>query len=170
MPDLFHPIVPSELCLKLGKIVTRWTMVEKMLSLLLGTVLSADQAAISVVANAISSSTQSKWIRILLSSSGTDENQSKLVLDLLTRADDLRQERNELVHGVWDPTGCEPNTALVETINLDRSETIRTRLVTPHDLDDLLREIDSWLEGYVTLGRQLNFPRQKNETRSMFAD
>jgi hypothetical protein len=170
VPDLFQPPVPAELCLRLGQIVTRWTMVEKMVSLLLGTTLLADQAALSVLSNSISISTQSKWIKVLLSNPGTDQAHSNLVIDLLSRADDLRQERNELVHGVWDSTSCEPQTSLVETINIDRTEIIRSRLVTAHDLDDLLRDIDIWLDDYVALGRELNFPRQRDQTRSMFAD
>jgi hypothetical protein len=44
-----------------------------------------------------------------------------------------RSERNEFVHGHWDTTNCEPRTALVHTINLDRNEVIRERLVTKCD-------------------------------------
>jgi hypothetical protein len=151
-----------------GRIVARWTVVEKFISLLLGTILFADQAALSVVANSIAVSTQSKWIRVLLNSIGHEGEQNEPVLALLTRADDLRQERNELVHGMWDSSGCEPGTCLVETVNLDRPEVIRTRLVTTHDLDDLFDDINGWISDYVALGRKLGFPRQRGETKSMF--
>lgn len=96
--------------------------------------------------------------------------QNTRVTALLIRADDLRQERNELVHGVWEPTECETGTSLIETVNLERTEIIRSRFVTTHDLDDLLGEIDAWIVDYVTLGKELGFPRDSGESKSMFAD
>ncbi len=170
MPDFSFSPIDDELCLRMGRIITRWTMVEKFVSLLLGTILFADQAAMSVVTNSVSASTQTKWIRALLNSHQHEAVQSAPVIELLRRADELRVERNEFVHGVWDSTGCEPNTSIVETANLDRNEIIISRLVTTHDLDDLLSEIDAWLSDYVNLGRKLGFPRQRGQSRSMFAD
>ena len=168
MPDFLLPPVDDEICLRMGQVVTRWTVLEKSISLLLGTLLFADQGAMSVVTNGVSISTQSKWIRTLLNSHEQEAEQSKPVLELLAHAEDLRQERNELVHGMWDPSGCEPGTSQVTTANLDRPEIMRTRLVTTHDLDDLCREIDTWIQDYVALGRKLNFPRQRGELYSMF--
>jgi hypothetical protein len=163
MPDAGLPPIDDEICLRIGRIVTQWTMLEKLFSLLLGTLLFADQAALSVVINSISLSAQSKWARTLLTANEKEAELVKPVLELVNRVEDLRQERNEFVHGVWDKTGCERGTCLVTTNNLDRTEIIRTRLVTLHDLDDLSNDIETWMEDYISLGRQLNFPRNRDK-------
>jgi hypothetical protein len=168
MPEYVLAPVDDEICLRIGRVVTRWTVLEKSISLLLGTALLTDQSAMSVVTSGVSISTQTKWIRTLLNSHEHEAEQNKPVLELLNRVDDLRQERNELVHGMWDPSGCEPGTSQVTTTNLDRTEIMRTRLVTTQDLDDLCHEIDMWIEEYVALGRKLNFPRNRGELYSMF--
>lgn len=42
----------------------------------------------------------------------------------------------------------------VETVNLNRAEIIRASLVTTHDLDHHLNEVNEWIEDYVALGRE----------------
>jgi len=57
----------------------------------------ADQAAMSVIANAVSTSTQSKWIRALMSCHPQEGAQNKRVADLLTgQGVDLLEKRG------WD--------------------------------------------------------------------
>lgn len=170
MPEFAVASVNDALCVRMGRIVTRWTTVEKLISYLLGTVLNARQGGMSIITSSVSTSTQSKWIRALLGAHEHEAIHNVRVTDLLTRADDLRQERNELVHGMWDPTKCETGTSLVETINLERAEIIRSRLVTTHDLDDLFGEIDAWIADYVTLGKELGFPRDSGDSKSMFTN
>jgi hypothetical protein len=171
MPDISHPLpLHPDLASPLGRVVVRWSALEYWITLLLGTMLQADQAAMSVVGNSVSVSTQSKWIRALLAGKPEEKIAADQIIELLTRADDLRSERNELVHGIWDETNCERGTAIVETVNLGRTEIIRSRLVTPQDLNDLIGEIDSWIDDYVALGRKLGFPRHKGQMVSMFAD
>src|ERR1700730_12246897 len=92
------------------------------------------------------------------------------VVDLINRADQLRSERNDYVHGIWNTEGCQPKTALVETVNLERKEIIKSRLVTPKGLNDLVVDIDCWIDDYVRLGRELGFPRHRGRTSSIFAD
>jgi hypothetical protein len=99
-----------------------------------------------------------------------EQQQNENVAKLLDRADELRNERNEFVHGHWDTTGCEAKTALIQTVNLDRTEIIRERLVTPKDLADFLADIDDWINDYVILGRKLGFPRHRGDAKSIFAD
>ncbi len=67
MPEYFVAPADDAICLRIGRIVTQWMAFEKSLSMLLATLLSADQAAMLVVANGVSLSTQIKWIRTLLS-------------------------------------------------------------------------------------------------------
>jgi len=170
MPDFAIPIVDSELSSPLGQIIVRWSTLEYLLSLLLGTFLNADQAGMMVITNNIAVSVQSKWMRALMAAHEHEAEHNKRVAALLTRADDLRAERNEFVHGTWTTVGCEPKTALVETVNLERNEIIRTRLVTPQDLNELVVDIDDWIADYVMLGRELGFPRHRGGTKSIFAD
>ena len=170
MPGFALSPVDSDLCSRLGQIVIKWTAIETLVSYAVGTFMFADLAAMSVVSNSVSVSAQMKWIRALLSSHEHEQEHNQRVYDLISRAEDLRQERNELVHGTWNSEGCDPGTCLVETVNLDRSEIIRARLVTLHDLDDLSRDIDTWIDDYVALGRELGFPRHRGGTKSIFAD
>jgi hypothetical protein len=166
--EYFLAPVDDEICLRMGRVVTRWAALEKSISLLLGTLLFAEQGGMYVVTNSASLSTQMKWIRTLLAFHAHEAEQSQPVLDLLNRAEELRQERNELVHGQWDSSECEPGTALASTINLDRSEVIRARLVTKTDLDELYNEINTWCLDYIAIGRKLGFPRNRGDTKSMF--
>ena len=48
MPEYVLAPVDDEICLRIGRVVTRWTVLEKSISLLLGTALLADQSAMSV--------------------------------------------------------------------------------------------------------------------------
>jgi hypothetical protein len=171
MPDVLRPEPRRpELAAPLGRVIVRWSALEYWITLLLGTLLRADQAAMSVVGNSASASTQTKWIRALLAGKPEEKDDADQIIALLARADDLRAERNEFVHGIWDETNCEPGTALVQTVNLDRVEIIRSRFVTVHDLNDLLVEIDAWIDDYVALGRKLGFPRHVGQTISIFSD
>ena len=144
---------------------------EHWVSLLLSTLVKADHAGMSIVTNNLAIATQTKMIRAILSVYAHKEQKvTDAVAELLQRVDDLRTERNELVHGIWDTTNCEPKTALIQTVNLDRAEIIRTRLITVPDLDDLMIEIDKWIADYIKLGRQLGFPRRSGQTKSIFSD
>jgi hypothetical protein len=162
--------VDSALTEPLGQIVIMWAALEGWISMLLAHMLQADSGSIQVMTNAVSTSTQSKWIRDLMALHPNEATSNQRVAELLNWADDLRAERNEFVHGIWDTTNCEPNTALIQTINLQRAEVIRERLVTPPDLDQFVIEIKDWIAAYAELGRELGFPRRRGETKSLFAD
>jgi hypothetical protein len=167
MPDLKPTIVDPALTERLGQIVIRFSSLEYWITLLLATFLQADHGGMMLVTTNVAVSQQTKWIRGILTLHHREAEQSKEVIALLDRADEIRGERNELAHGVWED-GPEPRTALVQTVGLDRPEIIRTRLVTFDDLNQLTIEIDHWIEDYVALGRKLGFPRRRGETRSIF--
>jgi hypothetical protein len=170
MPNLGLPDVDPELCCVLGQIVIRWSTVEYLISLKLGTFLNADQGGMLIIGNNVAVSIQTKWLRALMANHEHEADHNKRVVELFDRADELRSERNEFVHGHWDTTNVETKTALVETVNLERSEIIKTRLVTLKDLRDLLGDIDAWINDYIVLGRELGFPRHRGQTTSMFLD
>jgi hypothetical protein len=92
------------------------------------------------------------------------------VIDLVKRTEELRGDRNALVHGLWNPEGCEPGSCLVNTARWERNEVIREWLVTTAELDGLLGDIQEWIADYITLGRKFGFPRKRGDTKSIFAD
>lgn len=165
LPEFGIPDIDPKLAEPLGQIVIHWASVEYLVAMLLATFLNADQGGIQVLTNSISVSTQTKWIQSLMASHDNEVHHNERVSALLDRADELRAERNEFVHGNWDSTGCEPKTALITTVNLNRSEIIRERLVTVQDLSDLVVDIDNWIADYVTLGRELGFPRHRGSPK-----
>ncbi|UPJ52490.1 hypothetical protein IVB30_14740 [Bradyrhizobium sp. 200] len=162
--------VDPELLQRLGKIVILWASVESWIAFLLGTLMNADLGASGYLTNNVSSALQIKCIRALLSVHAHKEPATKGVIDLLDRADELRSERNELVHGLWHTMGCAPKTALVNTTNLDRAEIIRDRLITVSDLDQLVDDIETWVKDYATLGARIGFPRNRGVPASLFVD
>jgi hypothetical protein len=133
--------------------------------MLLGTLMGADLGGSSIVTNVVSNSTQIKCIRGLLSVSADREPEATAkVAALLDRLDDMRIERNELVHGIWTAEKSSPGVAMIHTSNLDRAEVMRDRLVTVADLDALVEHLEEWIIDYATLGAQFGFPRHKNAT------
>jgi hypothetical protein len=164
-----NPIDP-ELLQRLGNIVTLWASVESWIAMLLGTLMNADLAASGYLTNNVSDALQIKCIRALLGVHAHKEPATKDVIELLDRADEMRAERNELVHGIWDATKCAPKTALINTTNLDRAEIIRDRLVTVPDLDQLIVDIETWIKDYATLGAKLGFPRNRGVSFSLFIE
>jgi hypothetical protein len=124
----------------------------------------------TIITNNIAVSVQSKWLRALMARHPHEAEHNKRVVELLNRADQLRSERNDYVHGIWKTEQCAPKTALVETVNLERTEIIKSRFVTPQDLSELVVDIDDWIADYVALRRELGFPRHRGGTKSIFAD
>lgn len=169
IPEKAKPI-DSELTSRLGQIVTRWSVLENWLSHMLASVVGAEAAPMSIITANVSTNTIIQWMRTTLNVHVHKQPELQEVLDLLTRADELRGDRNALVHGVWTDDGCEPGTCLVNTVRWDRNEIIRDWLVTTADLDELLGHIDDWIADFMTTGLKFGFPRRKGETKSIFAD
>lgn len=138
--------------------------------MLLGTFLKANPGGMMVITIDTAISTQTKWIRALLGAHTYNEPELHKVAELLNRADELRVERNEFVHGLWDVTNCDAGTALIQTVNLNRQEVVKFRLVTSADLDEHLVETNNWIADYVELGKELGFPRRQGGTKSIFLE
>jgi hypothetical protein len=78
MPDFGIPNIDPELAEPLGQIVVRWSSVEYLISMLLGTMVFADLAGIQIITTNIAVSAQTKWIRALMSanqSTSTDHRE-----------------------------------------------------------------------------------------------
>jgi hypothetical protein len=122
--------VPVEIRQELGNIVIEWSKIEAHIAELLTYLLNANKGAMHVINQEVSSATQLKWIRILAADKFKPETMRHLSV-LFDRIDAARQERNSYVHGLWTegPAGETESTAIVETINLGRSEIIKRELV-----------------------------------------
>jgi len=131
--------IAPEIMQALGRIVIASARVEALTAEFLSYLLNANKGAMYVLNQGVANSTQIKWIKTLISDFRSEQAQSVL-LDLMSRIDSARIERNSYVHGVWSP-GSQPATAIVQTVKLDRPEIVRSELVTAADLDDLASDI-----------------------------
>jgi hypothetical protein len=139
-----------------GQIVISWARVEALLAEFLSFLLKADHGAMYVLNQDIASSTQLKWVRTIADYRFTNENAKKNLGILFDRIDKVRGERNVYIHGVWGP-GPEKGTVVVQTVKLDRSEWVRTELVTGPDLKEVVDEINSIATELHTVGGRLGF-------------
>jgi hypothetical protein len=141
---------------RFGGIVILWAYVEQWLGGILGHLLESNPALFHVVTNGVSNSTVVDWLRTLIRAHEYPDEPPREIMDLLTTVDELRAERNALVHGLWK--FGEPGTALVQTIKLERSEIIKHEIVTLADLDELFVAIRETKEGVEALGARFGYP------------
>lgn len=137
-----HLSLPAGIRQSLGAVVMEWARVEALVGEFLSYLLKADPGAMYVLNQEVGCGTQIKWIRVLAYDRFTNDNTRANLKILFDRLDAARGERNAYVHGIWID-GPEPNTAIVQTVKVDRAEMIRDELVTVSDLDDLFSEIRS---------------------------
>jgi hypothetical protein len=161
-----HPDLTS----RLGQIVVNTAVIEQWVGHLLANMLDADPGALHVITNEMSSAAVIQHVRTFISLFEDKNPELSLIKGLMDDADAIRTERNELVHGLWDATNCEPGSALIQITKWRAAEITRERLITTVELDELLTDCKEWLDAFVYLGRQFNFPRAKGSTSSIFAD
>lgn len=157
--------IAGELASRLGQIVMRWSAVEGCLAHLLATLLNADPVALSVITDGLTSAAQAQSIRTLLYAQLHKQVGMGELLDHLTKADDLRADRNALAHGLWDATGCEQGTCQVHSFKAGR---FATWLVTSAELDELIGHINKWTVEFIALGQKFDFPRRRGDATSIF--
>jgi hypothetical protein len=168
MPDLSPAVVDSELTQRLGQIVIRWATLENMMSLLIATLVAGDPGGVAVMTDGAGASTQIQWINTLLSILEPKNPELGEISALIKRAEEMRTDRNALIHGLWNPDGCEGGTCLVATFNWKHSEVVREWLITTADLQELVDGINEWIADYIALGKKLGFPRKRGDTKSIF--
>jgi hypothetical protein len=145
----------NALMLRLGGIVILWSHLENWLGELLSYLLGANPALMHVVIDNVSSSTVTDWIRTLLQAPNVPIPASAELNALLTEIDNLRAERNALVHGKWM---FEDEVALVQTIKWSRAEVVNQTVVTKLDLEQLSASIGEALDAFRELGIRYRFP------------
>jgi len=156
MSDIPDPIEP-ELLSRLGMIVYRWSYVEMLMAEFLSFLLKADPALMYVVTENVSTSTVADWIRTLLIVRHIPHEPPAEIMELLKTVDGLRGERNSLVHGLWSP-GHVAGSAEIQSVRWERSEVVKTELVTLADLDELSIEIAEATSELIALGQRYGFP------------
>ncbi len=139
----------------LGLVVVQSATLDGFQQEFLSWLLQAHSTSMYVLTQSVSVSTQSTWSRTLIEF-GLGEPHKTEALAILSMADEIRQDRNALVHGLWE-VGPEPETALVSTVRLDRPETVRKELVTLADLDQLSGDLIEATERFAALATTLNF-------------
>lgn len=128
----------------LGAIVVQWSYVEHFVSDLFTYMTKGVPFAMAIVTSSVNVSTLTKWITTLLDLSESPHGWESAVRETLAEVDDLRLDRNTLVHGRWIP-GEEPGLALVYTIRLERSTVMKDDVTTVDDLNTLLDRINDVL-------------------------
>lgn len=133
---------------RLGKFVVHWSLLEALVSDLFVATISSEIGNLLVVTQSVSASTISGWIRTQISFRQTPPDVDEEIRSILGEYDELRAERNSLVHGLWGTDKSNSGTATVQTVRLDRRVPVVDRLVTATDLDDL---VDTTLRIYQRL-------------------
>ncbi|MDE2232502.1 MAG: hypothetical protein KGJ90_00020 [Patescibacteria group bacterium] len=152
--------IDRDLMERLGRIVIRWAIVEELCVAFLAFAVSADRAFMRVITQSISNSSVVDWLRVLSEERFADERSRKDLAKLFKIIDEVRSDRNELVHGIWHG-GPETHTVLVHTLRMDRAQLVQDKLVTIADLDDLLDHIETLISQLIHLGKHLGFAGER---------
>ncbi len=100
--------------------------------------IKSDIGDLMVVTQNVSANTISAWIRTTIEFRNTPPEVANEIREILNEYDELRAERNSLIHGLWGTDKSGPGTVMVQTVRLNRNTPIVDRLITTADLDDLI--------------------------------
>ena len=139
-----NPIDPA-LLERLGSIVVRWGIVEAYVSEVLSLLLMADRGCMYVLTVATPVSAQLKWIETLVKFRLVDDQARAQMLETIADLNELRSERNALVHGLWN-TGPEPATALVQSVRIEGTEMMKGEMVSLAELKELDEDLTAAIE------------------------
>lgn len=157
----YEPPSP-EILQRIGTVASEFSWIELLTAEMLSHFLSADSGSMKVLTQSVSNSTITDWIRVLVSMKvhPNDPDGAKIVTDLLQEVDDIRAERNTVVHGMWT-AGIEPGIGNVQTMKWERSEVIKTEVWSITDLDDLILAIHALQHRLGSLGLGMGFLKEK---------
>lgn len=134
--------IEPEILQRLGALIVASALIETSLSNLFTRLSEGEFGLMHIVTANVSQSTLSGWIRTLLDVRPSESEDFKNeIRDILIEADEIRAERNALVHGLWSTENCEPGSVIVQTVRLDRAEIVKGEVVTAADLDELIDRI-----------------------------
>ena len=122
---------------RLGHIVTSWAVIESLQAEFLAHLLQADPGSMYIMTQNVSARTVTGWIRTMTPIHLSDQESQQRIADLLTKIDEVRADRNALVHGLWS-TESTAGTVLVQTVRWERAEIVKGEIWTLADLDELI--------------------------------
>lgn len=146
--------VEPEILQELGELVVRWSLVEQYVSEIFILLTEGNRALMTVVTANVSQNAITGWIRTLLDIYDLPQDLTNEIKETLDEVDELRAERNSLVHGIWS-TKSEPNSALVQTVRLERREIVRELVVTAADLRELVHRVLDVASALIDLFKRL---------------
>ena len=123
---------------KLGRFITSWAIIEYRLATMLAACLQADPGMTLLLVQSVSAATVSGWVRTMSRFGDNPEESLTELEEILNEVDELRAERNALVHGLWATDVSDAGTVLVQTIRLHATQPARQRLITLADLGELI--------------------------------
>lgn len=120
-----------------GRFVTAWAFIDRMITSAFTNMIRAERGLAFVVTQNVMASTVQGWLRTTTNFAFGSDTPEVLELNaVLAHVDDIRAERNALIHGLWQ-RGPEANTALVQTVRLERREVLKEELITLADVQEL---------------------------------
>ncbi len=122
---------------RLGRIVTNWAAIEAFQAEFLAHLLQADPGSMYIMTQNVSAKTVTGWIRTMTPIRLSDQESQQRIADLLTEIDEVRADRNAVVHGLWS-TKSSAGTILIQTVRWERAEVVKGEIWTLADLDELI--------------------------------
>lgn len=141
---------------RIGQVTSEWAWIKLILGETLAHFCHADPGAMYVITQNASSASITDWLRTLTQIQVKDAPSAEVILSLLKQIDDVRAERNIVVHGTWR-AGDDPTTAWVQTLRWERREVVRDELWSIGDLDDLIGEMSDLQARLAELGVSMGF-------------
>ncbi len=123
-----------------GRFVSHWALVEHALADLLTFYLKSDPSMTNLLAQTVSASMVTDWVRKISSFKAGPEDDLQELDDILAEIDHIRGERNALVHGLWTTHSSDAGTIVLLNFRLHATAPAKQRLITLDDLSSLIEE------------------------------
>jgi hypothetical protein len=140
----------------IGLVVQRWAYVEALEGEFLTFLTGAKPGGLYAILLAVSGKSITSWLRTMIEIKIDQQESRTRLLALCTRIDDASAERNNIAHGLWHP-GREPQTGIIQTVNIAHNAIFLSEPMTRTDLDDLAERIGEIIAELVHVGVSLGW-------------
>lgn len=145
-----------EIYQRIGKVSAEWGWIEMLLSEMLAHFCSAQPGAMYVITQNVSSASIIGWLRTLTHIQVKNADTLVVILDLLNEVDEVRADRNTIVHGTWRAAD-DPGFAWCQTFNWERKKVARSELWSLADLDAVISDLQRAQIMLANLGVKMGF-------------
>jgi hypothetical protein len=160
-PILDAKPVSTEILALIGSVSTEWAWIEMLLAEMLAHFCSADHGSMYVITQSVSAASLTNWLRTLCQIRVNDADKISTLLKLLDDVDDVRAQRNTIIHGTWTGHEGQPGHAYVTTMKWERSEVAKTELWSSTDILDVIHDLQLLQLKLGNLGVILGYFRPK---------